>query len=235
MIRTVIVDAERQDREKIVSLLSIRNDVEVLAHGKDSYDALKLIGSLKPDIAVMDSRLGFIEGEELPPLLKARSPSTAVVILAKNMSNSQLCRAACNKVSGLVCKETDLDDLPGILKRVSQGGCYISPSLGARILNLLSGPTTREWPGTKKKGKQDLEAKFASIDDPAGYLNKTELRILSCLGEGFASNEIAAALDLAVGTVRNYISALMRKTGFKNRSGMVRYACNYGLVPLDRE
>ena len=238
MIKTVVIDADREDREHIVSLLSAHKDIEVLAHGKDGYDALKLIGSLKPDIAIMDNQLEFIEGEEIPPLLRVRSPFTSVIILARNMSDSQLCRAAFNKVSGLACKETDMDMLPGILKCVSEGGSFISPFLSARVLYLLSGgepdvfraPAAGRSAKVNVRGRQRMEAKFPSIDDPAGFLSKTELRILRCLGEGFASNEIASALGLAVGTIRNYISSIMRKMGLQNRSQMVRYACDYGLI-----
>ena len=229
MINTVIIDAQKKDREKVTSVLSTQGDIKVLAQGKDGYDALKLTGSLKPDIAILDNHLDFIGGEEIPPLLRARSPSTAVVILTAMISDYQLYRAVSNAVSGFVFKKTDMDVLPGILKGISGGGCFISPSLAARVLHLLavSNPSVK----IPARHKNAIPA-VGSGEDPTGYLSKTELLILTRIGEGHTSDEIAKDLNLTVGTVRNYISSVMHKTGLQNRSQMVRYAFCYGLVPL---
>ncbi|MCL2194158.1 MAG: response regulator transcription factor [Treponema sp.] len=224
MIRTVIIDSQKEDRDRITSILSAQVDFKVLSQGKDAYDALKLIGSHKPDIAILGNELEFINGEEIPPLLRARSPSTAVVILTSKASDLQLCRAVINEASGLLHKETDMHLLPWILKCIHEGGCFISPSLASRVLHLLVLTQAKASLKTEKE-------KFLSRDDPTGYLSKTELQILTCVGEGNSSEEIAQILDLTVGTVRNYISAVMHKTGQHNRSQLVLYAFRYGLVP----
>ena len=238
MINTVIIDAQKQIRDRVASLLSVQENIRVLAHGKDGYDALKLVGSLKPDIAILDNHLEYIEGEEIPPLLKARSPSTAVVILTSKISDFQLYRAVTNEVAGFVLKETDMDTLPSILKCISEGGCFISPSLAARILHFLSMINrsssdfylSTDRPTGKTPHKR-ADGKFSSREDPTGYLSKTELLILTCIGEGHSSGEIAKKLNVTVGTVRNYVSAVMRKIGLRSRSQMVRFAFRYGLVP----
>ena len=80
--------------------------------------------------------------------------------------------------------------------------------------------------------KHQNEVSISSREDPLGYLSKMELRVLTNIGEGYTSGEIASNLNLAVGTVRNYISSVMRKTGLHNRSQMARYALYYGLVSL---
>ena len=231
MIRTVVVNPQKQDRDIITDILSYHADIKVLAQGKDAYDALKLIGKHKPDIVILDNNLEYIEGEEIPPLLKARSPSTAAVILITKINDYRLFKAASNQISGLVSKETDLFLLPSILKCVSEGGCYISPSLASRVLQLLA--------ALNKRGVgihnifQGKSLSGADQNDPTKYLSKTELQILTYIGDGCASREIAGKMDLAVGTIRNYISSVMRKTGLNNRSQMARYAFLHGLVPLN--
>ena len=232
MITTVVIDGKKQNRDEIDSVLLAGGDIKVLAHGKDGYDALKLTSSLKPDIAILDNQLDFIEGEEIPPLLRARSPSTAVVILTAMMSDYQLYRAASNKVSAFVYKKTDLDRLPLILKCVCEGGCFISPHLAGRVLHLLAGGKPRIFDDALRRG-QYAEAKFPPVKDPAGFLSKMELLILTGIGEGYTSAEIAGDLKLAAGTVRNYISSIMRKTGMNNRTQMARFAIHYGLVLLN--
>jgi len=86
MINAIIISPLEQDREKIASCLSAGGNIKILAYGEDGYDALKLAGALQPDIAVLDTRLEYIDGEEIPPLLRVRSPSTAVVMVVKRIS-----------------------------------------------------------------------------------------------------------------------------------------------------
>jgi len=240
LINTVIICPQRHEREKIVSLLSTDGEIRILAQGKDGYDALKLVGSHKPDIAILDNNLEFIDGQEIPPLLRNRSPSTAVVIVVAKISDYQLYKAATNEVSGIVNKEADLDSLPEILKNVSEGKCFISPVLASRVLRLLCSLTFKtagfHASGEIKGQVRPLESgyvMFLSGEDPSAYLSRTELKILVEIGEGHASNDIAKNLGLTVGTVRNYISSVMHKTGMNNRSQMVRYAYSCGLVPLN--
>jgi len=239
LISTVIVSPQKHEREKIASLLQAEREIKVLAHGKDGYDALKLVGSYKPDIAILDNNLDFIDGEEIPPLLRLRSPSTAFVIIVAKISDYQLYKAATNEVSGIVNKEADLDSLPVILKNVSEGRCFISTVLAGRVLRLLCSLNYKAaglYGSGESKGQsraaEAIDALFISGEDPAKYLSRTELKILVEIGEGHASTEIAKNLGLAVGTVRNYISSVMHKTGMNNRPQMVRYAYSCGLVPL---
>jgi len=238
MIKAVIIDRQKEIQDKISSILSTQEDFEILGRGKDAYDALKLIGSLKPDVVILDNHLEYIEVQEIPPLLKARSPSTDVVILATKASDFQIYKVATNEVSGLLHKDADIDLLPWVLKSISDGGRFISPFFAARVMHLLA-ITSRSTSGEYLKTQalapfKTPKEKFPPQKDPAGYLSKSELQILTCVGVGNSSEEIAQALDLAVGTVRNYISSVMRKTGLRSRSQLVRYALEYGLVPFAR-
>ena len=237
MIGTVIINHQKQDREKITSLLSTDVDIKVLADGKDGYDALKLVACFKPDIVILGSRLDLLEEEEIPPLLRARSPSTLVVVLVGKISDYQLYKTASNEVSGIVFKETDFDKLPEILKCISSGNGFISPALTPRVLHLISSlnykaADTHSVAQNKPPAKtlESAEFQFLLAEDPKDYLSKTELKILAQIGEGYASEEIARNLGLAVGTVRNCVSSVMRKIGLNNRTQMARYAYCRGLV-----
>jgi len=230
MIKTVIIEGQKEVRDRITSILSAQGDFNVAAQGKDAYDALRLIGSLKPDIAILDNHLDYIDGQEIPPLLRARAPSTAIAILTARTSDFQLYKTVVNEVSGLINKETDIDSLPWILKCIFEGGCFISPTLAARVMHLLAEKRKPHVLPAAASSKSEKE-KIPPREDPTGYLSKTELHILTCIGKGNSSDEIAQNLHLTVGTVRNYISTVMHKTGLHNRPEMVRYALKYGLAP----
>ena len=239
IINIVIIDSQNQDREELTALVSAQNEINVLAYGYDGYDALKLIGSLKPDIVIVNNHLEYIEGEEVPPLIKARSPLTAVVILVSTISDIRLYRAASNKVSAIVHKETDMDILPRILRYVSDGGCFISPFFTFRVMQLLMGKKENDAfqiPDRKAASRPLIpfpDMKYIPGKDPASYLTKNELRVITLIGEGLTSDEIAGRLGLAVGTIRNNVSSVMRKTGLCSRSQIACYAFNSGLVPIN--
>ena len=233
MINTVIISSQKQSHQKIISHLSNESGIRVLAQGRDSYDALKLVSNYKPDIAILDN----IDREEIPHLLKVRSPSTAIVIVVAKISDYQIYKAASNEVSGFVSKETDLDILPMILKFISQGRSFISPAFASRVLRLLGSfnhkDPVHDFGANKASAKgENADAQILFGMDLTDYLSKTELKILVEIGEGHTSNEIAENLSLAVGTVRNCISSVMHKTGLNNRSQMVRYAFKLGLIPM---
>ena len=233
MISAVIVDAEKQDRDRTTALLSAEETIKILACGKDGYDALKLTGSFKPDIVIVDNQLEFIDGGDIPPLLKARSPFSMVAILTRNLSDHQLYRAASNRVSGFIDKETDMGMLPDILRYISGGGCFISPAFAARVLNMITLIDVdilnkRRYTNPLKKSTPDLI--ISSREDPAGYLSKMELNLLTQLGKGLPSVEIASKLGLTAGTVNNYASSLMNKLGLRSRAQIVRYVFNNALV-----
>ena len=242
MIQLVIADAQKQIRDKVESLLAPEEGIKILAQGQDGYDALRLAGSIRPDVMILDNALEFIGSGDIVPLLKLRSPSTAIIILAAKINDFQLYSAASNDVSGFVDKENDLHILPMVIKCVSLGGCFISPVIAARLLGLFSGMSrssafrsanNARKPLARASGSNGPHPGFPSGEDPAGQLSKTELRILTHIGEGLSSKQIAQDLDLAVGTVNNYVSAVMHKTGFNSRSRLARYACQYGLVHLN--
>ena len=240
----VLVDAQKQIRDRVESLLASEKDIKILAQGQDGYDALRLTGSIKPDIVILDNQLEFIDAEDIVPLLMLRSPSTALIILAAKINDFQLCSAAQNKVSGLVDKERDLEILPMVVKYVSEGGYFISPAIAARVLVLFSRikyDNTKSSSNSVKillneiSGKHFTAPTFPSMKDPAGHLSKMELKILTHIGKGHTSKQIAGDLDLAVGTVNNYVSAVMHKTGLTSRSRLASYACHYGLVHFNAE
>jgi len=242
MINTVIINSQKQDREKLVSLLSADGDINVLASGKDGYDAIKLTEKLKPDITILDNHLEFIKGEEISPVLKVHSPTTAVIILVAQISDTQLFRAASSGVSGFVHKEIDINTLPSILKCISSGRCFISPALASRVLQLLSLTNPENFiksGSAANKSHNKIPAKLStenlSCEDPTETLSRTEFLVLAHIGEGLTSDEIARKLDLTAGTVRNYISSVKRKTGLRNRPQMARYAFGCGIVPLGPE
>jgi DNA-binding NarL/FixJ family response regulator len=225
MIRTVIIEAEQKDREKIQKILSLHRDFEVTALGKDGYDAIKMVQACKPDIAILGINLGDVDGLELSLLLKRKFPATSIIILASSLNDGQICKALGNEVAGFL-NDSDLDQVAFILRGVLAGECYVSPVIAARIVRILS----RLLRENQSKAPSNEQA-FAAI--PSG-ISKTELQIMRFIGEGHSNKEIAERMRLKAGTVRNYISSAIQKAGLRSRTQLAIYAVRTGLTGIAR-
>jgi DNA-binding NarL/FixJ family response regulator len=225
MIRIIIIDAKQDDRKKIHKLLSRHEDFDIQGLGKDGYDAVKLVSSSKPDIAILGVNLDIINGLDVLPLLKRHSPATLVVILASKVDDSQISKALGNGIAGFLLKDTDLDGLPAILRDIRFGNYYMNPRVSTRIFHIFF----------KLLGGSSKQANFISkrVHPLPKEISKTEFQIIGCIGEGRSNQEIAEHLNLTAGTVRNYISSAIHKTGMRDRTQMAIYALRNGLVNDD--
>jgi DNA-binding NarL/FixJ family response regulator len=225
MIRIVVADSEQKIREKIKSILSPHKDFNVVGTGRDGYDAIKLIPAYKPDIAILGVNLDFINGAEIPPLLKRRSPATSIIILASRLNDHQIYKALSNEVTGLLLEEPDLEHMAFILRKIHAGEYYMNAQISSRIFRIVSG-IFRE----SRRGNSPREP----VSSIPSSISKTELQIMHFIGEGNSNKEIAELLNLKAGTVRNYISSAMHKAGLRNRTQMAVYAVENGLTGIVR-
>jgi DNA-binding NarL/FixJ family response regulator len=227
MISIVVIDDEIQDMERIKHLLHSQGDLELRGFGKDGYDAIRLVNSIKPDIAILDIGLDQFCGVEISHLLKRNSPSTAIVAMGSQADIDLVKRAVNEAVAAYILKETDFNQLAEILRKVHRGENYFNPLISTlvfRILaNLLQKPAADP---SARAGRKNFPKR---LDLSISEFSRTEMRILAAIGEGYSNKEIADKLKLSGGTIRNYISRAMRKAGLKSRTQAAVYAVKNGL------
>jgi DNA-binding NarL/FixJ family response regulator len=224
MIKVIIIVDQKQDQSQISSMLSAQKGIEIAGFGKDGYDTLKLSARIRPDIIIIDLGKHNSEGPELVPLIKRKSPATEVIFLSGRDDNENAAKALSAGALGYLVKQTDMDKLAASVKTVHNGGHFISPRIITRTFGMIlelnkRRHTYRNIPAPKNRSK--------SV--PAS-INRTELQIMSFIAKGHSTKEIAENLRLKQGTVRNYLSSAMHKTGLQNRSQVVAYAITNGLI-----
>jgi DNA-binding NarL/FixJ family response regulator len=228
MITIIVICKETTDQKLITDLLVSHTDFQIVQTGKDGYDALISVAALQPDIIIMDMKMSDIGALDLAPMIKRRSPGTALIVFYSIGEEDLVSRAINAGISGFLLKEADMDKLADLVRIISRSGCYISTPIIYRIFNAVS--EMDRLPGSAEEFlafRHEQERIFREF-------SPTERRIISLLAQGYFDDEIADNLHISRGTVRNCLCAIRRKTGFQHRTQIVLYALKYGLINRDR-
>jgi two-component system response regulator DesR len=182
----------------LAALLEIEGDITVVAQCRDGSEALKSVLAQKPDVLITDIEMPKMTGLDVAGELKRRRIATRVIILTTFARAGYLRRALDAGASGYLLKDMRAEKLAEAVRRVQQGLRVIDPELA-----------TEAW----------------ADPDP---LTDRERQVLRMAGDGHASGDIAAELNLSEGTVRNYLSEAISKLGAGNRVEAARIARTRG-------
>ncbi|MFI7444149.1 DNA-binding response regulator [Nonomuraea indica] len=200
MIRLLIADDEDLIRGALAALLTLEDDLDVVAEAATTTDAVRLAREQRPDIAVLDLEMPPADGLSAAREIRATLP-TRIVLVTRHARPGVLRRALAAGVSGFVPKTTPATRLAEIIRDVAAGRRYVDPDIAASAL--------------------------AEDDCP---LTERELEVLRASRTGASINEIAAQVHLAPGTVRNYLSAAMAKLGAGSRHAAAHRAWEEGWI-----
>lgn len=195
MIRILLVEPMNLLRGALVAMLSREEDLEVVADVGALDQALGMARAAPPDVAVVNIALLAGDGLAILGRLTAELPGCAILVLAGPDEPGLLNRALDLRVGGVVGTQAAPCELVRGIRRLVRG---------ERVI--------------------DADLAVAMVAAPRSPLSQRELTVLSVAASGVPSTEVAAELHLSTGTVRNYISAILRKTGARNRLEAVRLA-----------
>lgn len=206
MIRVVLAEDQAMVRGALAALLELEGDIEVVAQAADGDAAFDATLEHRPDLLVTDIEMPGRSGLELAAAVrdatagggKDEASPTRVVILTTFARAGYLRRALDAGVRGYLLKDAPAAELADALRRVHGGGRAVDPELAAEA-----------W----------------GADDP---LTDRERQVLRMAGEGASGGDIAEALGLSQGTVRNYLSEAIGKLGAANRVEAARIARENG-------
>jgi DNA-binding NarL/FixJ family response regulator len=214
MIRIVIVSDKEPELNIIQESVNSQNDISIVGHGRDGYEAIKLVAKLRPDIAILDESLPILNGADITPTLKCQSPGTRIIILASFHDNSQVLKAINYGASGYLQKNTPREKIISGIRTVSENGCLMTPEIAAKAF--------RMYPNANRNIPK------AFFTSPC--LSRQEFQIILCIAKGLSNKKIGARLSLKEGTVRNYITTILNKIHLKNRTQIAVYAYYNGLI-----
>jgi len=220
-ISILIASWHDEDRNRILTTLSCQNDFFITGIEKDESGTIIKSERLKPDVLVLDLQPEGLGGEKLAPIIHRRSPSTAIVMLCDKDEENYAGLALKAGISGFLLKEHDTDKLVPVIKIVSSGGYYISASITVRVFNAITFMHNFPWQTMGKKPRHL-------------FFSPAERGIITYIAQGFSDEEIAKHLNFSTGTIKNYLTAIKRKTKLKNRVQIVVYSLVYGFISLEQ-
>ncbi len=207
----VLVDDHEVVRLGLKALLDRHPNFEVVGEAASAREALELVGSLQPAVVVMDIRLPGTSGIEACEEIVQRFPDTKVLMLTSYAEDEMLFSAIRAGASGYVLKQIGGEELVRALEAVGRGEALLDPAVTQRVFQEV-----------RKAVKEEEASAFS-------HLSQQEKHVLLLVSEGKTNREIAKALFLGEGTVRNYVSSILSKLSVNNRAEAAAYAVEHNL------
>ena len=201
MIRVLIAEDQAMVRGALASLLSLEEDIEVVAEVERGDAVLGAARANEVDVALLDIEMPGGDGIDAAAQLAHELPGTRTLILTTFGRPGYLRRAIESGAAGFLLKDAPADRLADAIREVHAGRRVIDPGLAAD-----------------------------AIADGVSPLTAREVDVLAAAGRFATAAEIAAQLHLSEGTVRNYLSAAIRKLGARNRAEALRIAEQKGWI-----
>jgi DNA-binding NarL/FixJ family response regulator len=209
--RILLVDDHEVVRLGLKALLDHHPQFEVIGEAGNAREAMEQVSRLSPDIVLMDIRLPGASGIEACEEITHKYPNTRVVMLTSYAEDEMLFSAIRAGASGYVLKQIGGEDLVRALEAVGRGEALLDTAVTQRVFQEV------------RKAVKDEEASAFS------NLSQQEKHVLLLVSEGKTNREIAKALFLGEGTVRNYVSSILSKLGVSNRAEAAAYAVEHNL------
>ena len=212
-MRILLADDHGIVRRGMRSLLDTEPGVEVVGEASNGREALKLLETLRPDMAILDVAMPMLNGIEVTAQAMKAYPDLKVIILSMYADESYVVRALTAGARAYLLKEATEEDLLPAVRAVSGGRSFFSPA----ISSILLADYVRHL---KQRG----------LEDSYDILSDREKEVLQLLAEGKSNKEAAAVLNLSLSTVETHRLKLMQKLGLHNTAEIVLYAVRKGII-----
>jgi len=213
VIRVLLADDQALVRSGFRMILEARDDLEVVGEAEDGADAVALARSLRPDAILMDVRMPRLDGIEATQQIVASGSPARVLILTTYDLDEYVYAAIRAGASGFLLKDVEPAQLVDAVRVVAGGGTAVKPIVSRRVV----------------RGLESAKAEFPRLEPP-DPLTGREIEVLRLMTGGYSNREIARALNVAEGTIKNHVSSILSKLGVRDRTRAVLQAVRAGYL-----
>ena len=221
--RVLVVDDHPLFRQGVRYTLESSGEFEIIGEAADGQQAIKLAEQLGPDVMLVDINLPGLNGLEVARVVRRRQPQTALIILTVYEDDEQLFNAIKVGAAAYSPKDISPDQLLQITRLVAQGHYLINE-------NVLSRPFVASRVLKQFRELASVEQEGHMVFAP---LTGREVEILDCIARGRSNKQIAMDLNISDQTVKNHITAILRKLNVNDRTQAVIYAMRHGWIRVE--
>lgn len=214
-IRVLLADDHAVVRKGIREFLEEDGGVTVVAEAADGAEAVRLVGELRPAVALLDVQMPRVNGIEATRQIKAACPEVRVLILTAYDEDPYVFALLRAGADGYILKNADPDDLVAAVKTVAAGGKVLAPDVAAKVI------------------AQMTTGKPAAAAGQVEPLTERELAVLRLAAQGLTNKAIAAELGLSDRTVQGHLANIYGKLAVASRTEAVTKALKLGWLVLD--
>ncbi|MBN1179622.1 MAG: response regulator transcription factor [Anaerolineae bacterium] len=213
-VTVLVVDDQRLIREGIASLLDLQPGVRVVGLAADGQEGVEQALALAPDVVLMDVRMPVLDGVAATAEIRARLPGCRVLMLTTFDDDAYIVASLQAGASGYLLKDIPAADLAQAIRLVYAGVYQLNASVVHKLVG--AAPAEPNAPPLSLLPTIDLTAR--------------ELEVLRLIATGATNKEIADALVISEGTVKNHVSNILSRLGLRDRVQAALYAHTHGLV-----
>jgi len=213
LIRICLIDDQALIRSGIRALLGLFEGLEVVAEAEDGEAGVRAVLECRPDVVLLDVRMPKLNGVQVVSALAAQKALPPTLLLTTFEDDAALVAGLRAGARGYLLKGVTAETLVDAIKTVAAGGAYLYAPLAAAL----------------SSSSRDATWQNDALEEPDNLTDR-EKDVLKLMTSGISNREIADALRLGEGTVRNHVSNILSKLGVNDRTKAVLYALQKGLV-----
>ncbi|MEV6507042.1 MULTISPECIES: response regulator [Streptomyces] len=218
-LRVLVVDDQGIVRAGFAAVIDAEDDMTVVGEAADGATAVVLAAELAPDVVVMDVRMPELDGIAATRIITGKENAPRVLVLTTFDLDAYVFDALRAGASGFLLKDVHASELLDGIRVVASGESVLAPSATRRLIGHYASGAGTGFRSAAENGPRELES-----------LTGSQRNVLALLASGLNNAEIAAELDITVGTVKSHVNALLRKLGLRDRVQATILAYDLGIT-----
>ncbi len=217
-VRVLVADDQDLFRRGIQAVLSMEQDIEVVAEASDGLEAVSAAEETVPDVVLLDIKMPRIDGIEAARRIRSSVPEAKILMLTASDAGDDLYEAIKAGASGYLLKEVSAAEVAAAVRAVMIGHSMLSPSMASKLV--------AEFGALARRAGQGQDA-----TEPG--LSERELEVLRLVARGLSNKEIGSQLFISENTVKNHVRNILEKLHMHSRMQAAMYAVRERLIEAD--
>lgn len=212
-IRVLLADDHAILREGISALLSLQNDIEIIAQASNGQEAIEMAKKLNPDVVLMDISMPLMDGLEATRRIKKDNPKIKVLVLTEHDNNEYILSTVKAGSDGYLPKRAVGQDLLTAIRAIYQGNSFLYPTAAGALID---------------------DYRHHAESEPYDSLTDREKEVFRLIADGHTSREIADMLFISLKTVLNHRGKIMEKLNIHHSNDLIKLAIRKGFITSEQ-